>query len=172
VSSGKTKLLLSAFILFLFAQFAVALYWTKPFPVLIGPAFGDSPPTTGTARFQDYRVVAVDSSGAATTLNVDEFFDGVPRWYVRHDLDFVLDETPAAFSGFHPRLALLRHAKLRSDAGGPAFAIYARRRLAALTGRTDWESLRIEHTLRTFNLDQEKYVGPASVDRAREFQLR
>ena len=172
MSSAKTKLLLAGFIALLCVQFVVALYWTKPFPVLIGPGFGDSPPITGTTVFQDYRVVAVDYSGATTTLDAYDFFDGVPRWYLRHDLDFVLEETPAASPGLHPRLALWRHTKLRSDAGAPTFAVYARGRLAALTGRSDWKSLRIEHTLRDFNLDQAKYVGPTRVDRGREFQLR
>jgi hypothetical protein len=137
------------------------------------PGFLGSPATSGRTTIRAYRVVATGPSGSEFTVDGEQFFNGMPHWYVLWDMPFLLDSTPAeAPRGLHLRGPLLRRAKLRSDAGSPAFATYAQRRLSELTGRADWEALRIEETRRDFNIDQMSYVGSARVDRTREFHLR
>jgi len=171
--SRNAKLLLASLMAVLCVQFAVAYYFTEPYPAVMEPGFLGSPATTCRTTIRGYRVVATGSSDSALVLDADKFFNAMPRWYVLFDMPFVLDTTPAAASGWlHFRGPLMRRAKLRSDAGIPAFANYAQRRLAELTGRADWESLRIEETRRDFDIDQMSYVGSARVDRSREFHLR
>jgi hypothetical protein len=173
VDSRNTKLLLVGLITFLCAQFGVAYYWNEPYPAVIMPGFTYSPPTAGKTTVRGYRVVATGPSGSAFVLDADKFFNGVPHWYVLTDVSFVLDSTPPAPSGWpHLRARFVHRAKVRSDAGSSAFVTYAQRRLAELTSRNDWDSLRIEETSRDLDLDQMSYVGSARVDRSREFRLK
>ena len=171
--SRTTKVFLVSFIAFLFAQFFVAYYWTEPYPAVIEPGFLGSPPTTGRATIRGYRLVATGPGDSALVLEADKFFNGVPSSYLMFDLPFLLDSTPPALPGW-PRIRnrLLRRAKLRSDAGVPAFATYAKRRLSELTGRADWQNLRIEETLRDVDVAKLDYVEPPRIHRSREFRLR
>jgi hypothetical protein len=164
---------LAGLIAVLCLQFAVAYYWSEPYPAVIEPGFLGSPPTTGRAIIKGYRVVATGPSSPELVLSAADFFNEVPHSYLLDDVPFVLNPTPPEPSGWRRlRLRLQRRAKLRSDAGVAAFGIYAQRRLADLTGRTDWETLRIEETLRDLDLDRMSYVGPSRVNRSREFHLR
>jgi hypothetical protein len=106
-------------------------------------------------------------------MDAEAFFTGMPHWYLLSDLPFLLDSTPPkASSGLHVRGALFRRSKLRSDAGVPEFGPFAQHRLSELTGHADWDSLRIEETLRGIDVDVLRYVGAARVLRSREFHLR
>ena len=171
--SRNTKLLVISLLTVLCVQFGVAYYWSEPYPAVIMPGFVGSLTTTGMTTIRGYRVVASRSSGSDVILDADKFFKGVPHWYLLTDMPFVLDTTPPAPSGW-PRLRarFAYRAKRRSDAGTPAFVAYAQRRLAELTNRSDWESLRIEETSRDLDIDHMSYVGSARVDRSREFRLR
>ncbi len=171
--SGNAKLLLVGLIAVLCGQFAVAYYYSEPYPAVMEPGFLGSPATSGRTTIRGYRVVATGPSGSEVVLDAEQFFNAMPHWYVLFDLPFVLDTTPPQSPGWlHVRGPLLRRAKLRSDAGIPAFSTYAQRRLSDLTGRGDWERLRIEETRRDFDIDQLSYIGSARVDRTREFHLR
>jgi len=172
-NSRTTKLFLVGFIGFLFAQFAVALWWSEPYPAVIEPGFLGSPPTTGRATIRGYRVVASGPANSALVLEADKFFNRVPSSYLMFDLPFLLDSTPPSFAGvLQVRGKLLHRAKLRSDAGVPEFDAYAEKRLSELTGRADWDSIRIEETLRDVDAEQLNYVEPPRVHRSREFHLR
>lgn len=172
-NSRRTKLMLVGFIAVLCLQFAVALYWSEPYPAIMMPGFPSSPATTGRISVRSYRVVATGPVGSPIVVNARQFFDGVPHSYLLTDMPFLLDSTPEPVAdGVHFRLRLQRRSKLRSDVGVPAFANFARRRLAELTGRTDWETLRIEETRRPYDLDQASYVDSALPVRSREFRLR
>ena len=170
-SNGAARLLV-ALVAILGLQFAVALSWSEPFPAIIMPGFGGRPPSSGRTDIRAYRVVATGPSGSEFAVSAPEFFTGLPHWYLMTDLPFVLDSTPADMAWRHVRGRLAHRAKLRSEAGLPSFAVYAQRRLAQLTGRSDWHVLRIEETRRDFDIDQMSYVGSARVDRSREFNLR
>jgi len=167
------RLFLVGFVGFLFAQFAIAFWWSEPYPAVIEPGFLGSPPTTGRATIRGYRVVASGPADSALVLEADKFFDRVPSSYLMFDLPFLLDSTPPPFSGvLQVRGKLLHRAKLRSDAGVLEFDAYAEERLSELTGRADWDSLRIEETLRDVDAERLNYVEPPRVHRSREFQLR
>ncbi len=171
--SRKTNLLFFGFVAVLCVQFAVALHWDEPYPAIIMPGFTWSPPTTGRITVRSYRVVATGPGGFRFDVNARQFLTTIPHWYLLTDMPFVLDSTPEPVtSGVRLHLRLQRRSKLRADAGVPAFATYARRRLAELTGRTDWESLRIEEVHNLYDLDGMSYVDSGRVARSREFRLR
>ncbi len=170
---GKnTGWLLAALVAALCAQFALAFYFSEPFPAVIMPGFIGSPPTTGVTTIRGYRIVAIGPSNSTFVLSADKFFNAVPHWFLLTDLPFVLDSTPAQPSGIRLRLRLERRSKARSDAGAAAFAVYAQRRLTELTGRDDWQTVRVEETRHDLDLDRMRFVGQPVADRSREFRLR